>query len=402
MSDRPSPDRPSPDRATPHPAPALADDPNLATPATPGSGREANPASRFQAPVAALTEAEMIPLIGQLRRKEGSWVEWGKACQELQRSGLSPQQIFEETGFEPIQQNQIIVAAQVYRNLEKGQAIGSLLEHFGHRGSDVLYELRILSERDRLAAADLCLSLRLDCDEAKDLAKAMKEFSQASAIPEDFTVAPGDALAWQAWRTARQTADLQERSRLIARGLRFAQTTTARGQLEKLLLDFTIAPTKTAPRLPLYRIDSDEEEPRLLAVAGQLPLPVEDFKAVPLITGEGPFGLVKFAGAGAWVAVPNWQVLRQAEDPIALLCHPDHLPAPLPDDRQQEVLVIIDRAKRDWDEGSYAAIDQDGNLALTWLSSEPKFSILGRLILVLRPKRVIDEAYSKEWWQLDE
>ena len=49
-------------------------------------------------------------LLRSLRQKEGTWVEWGKACQQLQKAGYNPQRIFEETGFEPIQQNQIIVA----------------------------------------------------------------------------------------------------------------------------------------------------------------------------------------------------------------------------------------------------------------------------------------------------
>jgi len=32
----------------------------------------------------------------------------GGTCQQLQKAGYTPQGIFEETGFEPIQQNQII------------------------------------------------------------------------------------------------------------------------------------------------------------------------------------------------------------------------------------------------------------------------------------------------------
>jgi hypothetical protein len=43
-------------------------------------------------------------LLQLLRRKESNWVKWGQACQQLQKAGYSSQQIFEETGFEPIQQ----------------------------------------------------------------------------------------------------------------------------------------------------------------------------------------------------------------------------------------------------------------------------------------------------------
>ena len=69
-------------------------------------------------------------IVKSLRRKEGNWVSWGQACQQLQKAGYSSQSIFEETGFEPIHQNQVIVGAQVYATLvgapgSRG-AIGSL------------------------------------------------------------------------------------------------------------------------------------------------------------------------------------------------------------------------------------------------------------------------------------
>ena len=58
-------------------------------------------------------------LLTQLRRKEGNWVDWAQSCRTLQQAGFSPQKIFEETGFEPIQQNQIVVAEQVYQSIMK-------------------------------------------------------------------------------------------------------------------------------------------------------------------------------------------------------------------------------------------------------------------------------------------
>ena len=61
-------------------------------------------------------------LIFKLRRKMGTWLEWGEACQSLQKANVSPQEIFENTGFEAIQQNQIVVAAQVFRSLEAENA----------------------------------------------------------------------------------------------------------------------------------------------------------------------------------------------------------------------------------------------------------------------------------------
>lgn len=362
-----------------------------------------NPSQPFQAAKPALAPDAIDQLLLQLRRKEGSWVEWGKACQQLQQTGLGPQKIFEDTGFEPIQQNQVIVGAQVYQTLLKLDAPEPVQNHFGRKGSDILYEMRVLSEADRLSTAALVVERGLDFDEAKEVVKAFKEFAYLKQQPEGFAELPGDALAWQCWRTARQQSDLQTRSRLIAKGLRFAQTPEARAQLEKLLMDFTVVAPKGAPRLPVYRIDSDEEEPRLLAVAGRLPMPVAALRAVPLVEIEEPFGMVRFAGEGAWVALPNWQVLRNAEDPIALLAQPDQLPVPLPDDRPEPVLLVIDRADRQWrDDAFFAIADDDDNLVLQWFDADPDRSLLGKVILVLRPKKGLDQDYAKELWQVDE
>jgi hypothetical protein len=362
-----------------------------------------NPSQPFQAAKASLAPEAVDQLLLQLRRKEGPWPEWGQACQQLQQTGLSPQKIFEETGFEPIQQNQVIVGAQVYQTLLKLEAPEPVQEHFGRKGSDILYEMRILAEADRLSTAALVVERGLDFDETREVVKAFKEFTYLKQPPAGFAALPGDALAWQCWRSARQQADLQARSRLIAKGLRFAQTPEARAQLEKLLMDFTVVAPKSAPRLPVYRIDSDEEEPRLLPVAGRLPLSVADFRAVPIVTAEEPFGLVRFAGEGAWVALPNWQVLRNSEDPIALLAQPNQLPAALPDDRPEPVLLVIDRADRTWrDDGFFAIADESETLSLSWFDAEPDCPLLGRLVLVLRPKRALDGDYAKELWQVDE
>lgn len=355
----------------------------------------------FDASSPAQGEEQISQLIQKLRRKEGNWVEWGQACQTLQKAGLSPQAIFEDTGFEPIQQNQVIVGSQVYQSIATVGADAATLAHFERKGSDVLYELRILTHTERAAVAELAVQKELDMDEAREVAKAMKDFSRLSQTPAGFTTHAGDAIAYHMWKLARQKSDLQERSRLIAKGLRFAHSDTARNQIEQLLTDFSVTPSKLAPRLPVYRLDAEEELPRVIPVVGQLPLAVEDWQAVPFIEATDPFGVVQFAGACAWVAVPGWQVVRLAEDPIAFLTTSDGLPTPLPGS-PEPVLVILDRAERAWDEHSYFLTAQDDQLQLQWFAEAPETSLLGRLILIMKPKKVLDEDYTKDPWQIDE
>jgi Rubisco Assembly chaperone C-terminal domain/Rubisco accumulation factor 1 alpha helical domain/Rubisco accumulation factor 1 helix turn helix domain len=353
-------------------------------------------ADRPQAGVEAETEIET--LLRSLRRKEGDWVAWGQACQSLQKAGYSPQAIFEATGFEPIQQNQIITAAQIYGSLS--QASPAVQDYFQTRGSDVLYEFRILTQPERVAAASLSWEKKLDADAAHDLAKAMKDFSRLPHPPADFTAAAGDAVAYQCWKLARQKEDMQERSRLIARGLNYAQSDSARQQIEKLLTDFTVEKAQSAPRLPLYRLDSEEELPRIVPVVGHLPLTPADLESVPVIEQQGPFRLVQSERAG--VAIPGWQVMLRAGDPVALLARRDQLPTDLTSPATEELLVIVDRQQQQWRADSHFLVEQSGELAMAWFATEPETDLLAQVILVMRPKQILDESAMIDPWGLEE
>lgn len=339
-------------------------------------------------------------LLRSLRQKQGTWVEWGDACQQLQKAGYTPQGIFEETGFEPIQQNQIIVAAQVYGSLVNN-APANVLAHFAQKGSDSLYELRVLTQPERVAAAELLLTKNVETDEVREVARAIKEFSRRIKLPDGFSAHAGDAVAYQCWKLARQKADLQERARLIAKGLSFAQSETARQQLEKLLTDLSVVKTQSNPRLPIFRLETEEELPRILPVVGKFPLTPLDLRAVPFINAEGPFQVVKFSGEGAWVCVPGWQVVLRAKDPVGILSDSEALPINLPG-RREEVLLIVDRAQRDWEPDSYFLVEQNEQVELQWFEDTPDLPLLGRVILVMRPKRILDEEVTKDLWQIDE
>jgi hypothetical protein len=171
--------------------------------------------------------------------------------------------------------------------------------------------------------------------------------------------------------------------------------------VEKLLTDFTVAKAKPAPTLPLYRLETESEVPRVLPVVGRMPLTAEDIKAVPLVEEEGPFQMVRFAGTGAWVPMPGWQIVFNAEDPVVILSDTSQLPGNI-SGPAEEVLVMIDRAQREWDEFAYFVVEQDNQIAIQWFAEAPDVPLLGRVLVVLRPKKVLDEDYNKELWQLDE
>jgi hypothetical protein len=340
-------------------------------------------------------------LLQLLRRKESNWIKWGQACQQLLKAGYSAQAIFEQTGFEPIQQNQIIVASQVYTTLVNAGISEEARSRFERTGSDILYELRILTQAERAATAEYIVARNIDSEGAREVAKAVKEFSRRGTPPQGFSNHPGDAIAYEYWKLARQQNQLPERSRLIARGLMFAHSQEARQQIETLLTEFAGGKPRRAPILPFYRLEADEQQPRLLPVAGQLPLTAEALKDVPTVKNTGSFQLVQVSETQTIVPIPGWQVIWKAQDPVGILCNSSQLPNQL-NNKPEELLLIIDRADQEWKEDNYFVVNESGQLEIKWFPDAPDVTLLGRLILVLRPKKILDEALSHDVWQIDE
>jgi Rubisco Assembly chaperone C-terminal domain/Rubisco accumulation factor 1 alpha helical domain/Rubisco accumulation factor 1 helix turn helix domain len=340
-------------------------------------------------------------LLLMLRRKIGSWVEWGKACQQLQKSGMIPQAIFEATGFEPIQQNQIIVGAHVFDSMMSVGVSPATETHYRRVGSDSLYELRILATEDRAATADYLYNRNIDSEGSKEVAKAFKEFSYMRQPPEGFTHHPGDAVAYQYWRYIKQQGDLTEKTRLIARGLMFAHSQSARNQIEKLLTALTAPPQKTAPALPIYRLEADEDLPRMFPVAGAFPLASSVLASVPKIESTGAFQITHNNWTGGWVSLPGWSVISKAEEPIAIIAEKDHLPFKI-SEKSTEIILVLDRSVTEWDEFNYFAFDRDGQLAIEWFDTAPTVPILGKLLLIIHPKRPIDPGNPKEIWEMED
>ncbi|MGB5901117.1 MAG: RuBisCO accumulation factor 1 [Geitlerinemataceae cyanobacterium] len=340
-------------------------------------------------------------LLKSLRRKEGNWIDWGQACQRLQKAGYASQVIFEETGIEPIQQNLTGVAAQVYDSLVKADAPEALRSYFAGPKSDVLYEFRVLNQEQRVSAAQLAMEKNLDVDEAHAVAAAIKNFYRLARLPEGFTTHPGDAVAYQYWMLARGKKDLQERSRAIALGLKFAHSPTARELIEKLLSDFTVVRARKAPLLPIYRVEEEENIPRIVPVVGSFPLTRSDLDAVAKLEESAPFRVVRVSGGTSLVPIPGWQVVVNAKEPVAILTSADRLPESTLA-RSEPVVVAIDRQATQWNATGYFLVDRDGELDIQWFPEEPEFPLLGQVVVIFRPKKVFDENASRELWHIDE
>lgn len=349
---------------------------------------------------AQISEAEAQELMRSLLHKEGTWVEWGQTCLKLQKAGYSTQRIFEDTGFQNSQQNLVIVAAQVFNNLVQANVEPEVLAYFKGPRSDILYEFRILNQKQRVDASLLAYDKRIDIDGAHLVAKAIKDVSRMSQLPEAFTNHPGDWVAYLSWKRAKSQKDLQQRSRLIAQGLKFAHSATARSAIEQLLSDFSVVKSATEPLLPLYRLEVEEELPRIVPLAGSYPLSSQQIEAVDKVEIQHPFSHIT-VNSGTYIPIPGWQVVLKADNPVAYLCPSDLLPKFL-GGKVEEVLVILDRANKDWDVNSYFVVEIDRKLELRWFETEPEEPIIGQLVLILRPKKILDEGNITQPWQMDD
>jgi Rubisco Assembly chaperone C-terminal domain len=68
----------------------------------------------------------------------------------------------------------------------------------------------------------------------------------------------------------------------------------------------------------------------------------------------------------------------------------------------EEVLILIDRAERTWDQRSYFIVEEDGQLQINWFETAPSLPILGKVLVIMRPRKVLDEDFNKDMWQIEE
>ncbi len=348
-------------------------------------------------------QTEALTLLEALRRREGNWADWGQYCQALQKAGYTPQQIFEESGFEPGQQHQLIVGSQVFTGLVSSGAPPEVLDFFADKGSDILYEFRLLPQVDRMGAATLVQEKNLHAQEAHEIVRVLKG-GQRRELPPGFTTSTGDRVAHRYWRLAQQMEEWSERSRMIAKALQFVSSETARQQVESLLTHFQASPRMQAPHLALYRLESQEELPRILPVVGEWPLTTAALKAVPWVDPVGPFRMMQIERSSAWIALPGWPLLLKAADPVAIVISSQQLEiqfeqvseTPLIDETD---LLVVDRGERDWHADQYYLVEEDHELRVAWFDETPTQPLWGQVLLVVRPPhpRSVEEIIEDVW-----
>ncbi|KAG6553916.1 hypothetical protein Mapa_004833 [Marchantia paleacea] len=204
----------------------------------PGLGQFRPPPSSY-VPDAEESEEDRIrnqtrkaTLFEMLSSGMGSWQERAGYVKEVQQLGVTSEELYEFSFVGVVKQTAMVVALQVYDSVVQSGASAETLEWFDEDRVETLYALRTLSAGQRKTAADFVTKNSLNVEEAQELAKAIKDHERRPQGREGFTAAAGDCLAYMCYRGAVESKDAEARSAFVERGLRVAETDSARQQFE--------------------------------------------------------------------------------------------------------------------------------------------------------------------------
>eukprot|EP00897_Mesotaenium_endlicherianum_P007127 jgi/Mesen1/6442/ME000033S05731 len=191
----------------------------------PGMSMEPEGEAPEQSATGGVTVDEQIE---RVKDSFGSWQERAATLKALHKT-MTAEALYERTYIPTQRQTEVIVAAQVYESLVDEDVDEDLLESFADESEiEILYELRVLSGRQRAVAA-------------RELAKAMKDHERrpngrevSARLRQGFTTAPGDCLAFSLHRSAVETRDPEARAKLAARGLAAATSKSAQARFAEL------------------------------------------------------------------------------------------------------------------------------------------------------------------------
>ncbi|KAL1333849.1 hypothetical protein AAHE18_11G133100 [Arachis hypogaea] len=130
------------------------------------------PPSSLPSQFATLDTAGRIEV---LANRLGTWHEYVPLISSLIHDGFTLPSIEELTGISGVEQNRLVVAAQVRESLQQSNTDLDVLSAFDTSGAEILYEIRLLSTSQRSAAARYIVDNKFH-GKGAHLARAMKDF----------------------------------------------------------------------------------------------------------------------------------------------------------------------------------------------------------------------------------
>ncbi|CAL0316632.1 unnamed protein product [Lupinus luteus] len=364
---------------------------------------------------------DLAARIDILANRLGQWYEYAPLIPALVREGFSPPSIEEATGITGVEQNRLVVAAQVRESLIHSKADPQIIDAFDNGGEQLLYEIRLLSATQRTAAARFIVQNGFDNKGAQELARSIKDYPSRRGDKGwekfDYNL-PGDCLSFMHYRQAREHRDLLERASVLDQALRFAESEKAKNTvLEELRRKDGVEDENgdevEIVRVPVVRLKIGEVAEATSVVV----LPVckaektaREISEAPFdCRSEGEFGVVVAdKGWDRWVVLPRWDPLVGLGKGGVVVSFPDARVLPWKAKRwykEESILVVADRNQTEVsaDEGFYLVKVDGGGLKVERglaLKETGARESLGAVVLVVRPPRdEDDEQLSEEDWE---
>ncbi|XP_058082918.1 rubisco accumulation factor 1.1, chloroplastic-like [Magnolia sinica] len=350
-----------------------------------------------------------------LSNRLGLWHQYAPHISTLQRQfAFSPPTIEEVTGISGVEQNRLIVGAQVRDSLISSQLDEETLSFFDIGGAEILYELRLLSASQRAAAARHVAAHRLDPEATEELARAMKDFPRRRGDPgwECFSPVPGDCLAFMYFRQSKEHQTKAERTASLQQAMEVAETERAKLRVSEELwkgegdgaVDEDAARAARA-RVPVVRMQTGEVAEATSVVV----MPVCEAEegelgvvGAPECRTVGEFRVVVAEkGWSRWVVLPGWGPVAAIEKGGVVIGFKDGRFLPwkvnMKGYMEEEILVVVNREKKDVaeEEGYYLVVNaEDGGLKVDGgdrLKNKGVNESLGNVVLVVRPPKEDDD-----------
>ncbi|GLT95131.1 hypothetical protein SLE2022_128320 [Rubroshorea leprosula] len=359
-----------------------------------------------------------------LANRQGLWFEYAPLIPSLYKEGFNHPSIEELTGITGVEQNRMVVAAQVRDSLIQSNTEPDVVASFDTGGAELLYEIRLLSASQRAAAARFIVENVYDAKGAQDLARAMKDFPRRRGDKGwesfDYTL-PGDCLSFMYYRQSREHKNPSEqRTSQLQQALEVVESEKAKTEVLRELEDDgddkEREKEETGPsvRVPVVRMKIGEvaeaTSVTVLPVCRAAEKEKEILEAPWECVSQGEFGVVVAEkGWNRWVVLPNWEPVVGLGKGGVVVAFEDARALPWKANRwykEEAILVVADRGRKEVevDDGFYlVSVDYEGGLKVERGSVLEEMGVkesLGAVVLVVRPpKEEIDDQLSDEDWE---
>ncbi|KAJ8759438.1 hypothetical protein K2173_006969 [Erythroxylum novogranatense] len=402
-------------------------------PPSPASSNQQQLYQPFRPPPSGLpSQFRSLDVASQLEilaNRLGLWYEYAPLISSLMREGFTPPSIEESTGISGVEQNRLVVGAQVRESLVQSKTDPEVVSAFDIRGAELLYEIRLLNAAQRTAAARYIVENGLDAKGAQDLARAMKDFPRRRGDKswECFNYSlPGDCLSFMYFRQAREHKNKSDqKTKALEMALDVAVSEKAKVAISKELErdgEESVGKdeeVRAGGRVPVLRMKIGE----VAEASSVVVLPVcraeererEILEAPWECKSGGEFGVVVAEkGWTRWAVLPGWEPVVGLESGGVVVAFPDARALPWKANRwykEEAILVVADRSRKEVnaDDGFYmVAVEGGGNGHGGGLKVERGSALkqsgvlesLGTVVLVVRPSRdETDDQLSDEDWE---